>query len=214
MQKFVLFDFDGVIVDSLWLAFGTAQQVHPHFTLEKWLPMFEGNIYANYDHSECTDACRPSQEEYFSIYSSRINELAAFPGMSGVVAQLSARYGLAIVSSSVSMDIFATLKRLGLDAHFSDVLGKDVHTSKVEKINTLLSRYEASADDCVFVTDTLGDMLEAEEAGLGAIGVSWGFLAREKLERGKPFRIVDEPAALPGAVDEYFASLAARHIPQ
>lgn len=212
MRKFVLFDFDGVIVDSLWLAFGTAKQVHPHFTLEKWLPMFEGNIYANYDHSECTEACRPSQEEYFSIYSSRVGELTAFSGMPEAVARLSTKYGLAIVSSSISMDVFTTLKRLGLDAHFADVLGKDVHTSKVEKINTLLSRYEANADDCVFVTDTLGDMLEAEEAGLGAIGVSWGFLAKEKLERGKPFRIVDTPQELPAAVDAYFARTV-EHVP-
>ncbi|TSC62376.1 MAG: phosphatase [Parcubacteria group bacterium Athens0416_74] len=205
MRKFVLFDFDGVIVDSLWLAFGTAQQVHPHFTLEKWLPMFEGNIYANYDHSECTDACKPAQEDYFSIFSSRIGEIVAFSGMPEVVRQLSAKYGLAIVSSSVSMDIVATLKRLGLDAHFADVLGKDVHTSKVEKIHSLLSRYEARADDCVFVTDTLGDMLEAEEAGLDAIGVSWGFLPKERLVQGKPYRVVDTPQELLAAIDEYFA---------
>ncbi len=211
MRKFVLFDFDGVIVDSLWLAFGTAQKVHPHFTLEKWLPMFEGNIYANYDHSECTEACKPGQEDYFSIFSSRIGELVAFPGMPEVVAQLSATYGLAIVSSSVSMDIMSTLKRLGLDAHFADVLGKDVHTSKVEKINSLLARYEARADDCVFVTDTLGDMLEAEEAGLVAIGVSWGFLPKEKLILGKPFRIVDTPQELPLAIDEYFTSTEAQY---
>lgn len=205
MRRFVLFDFDGVVVDSVGIAFETAQAVHPHMQKEEWLKFFEGNIYASYDYSKCTDECLKKDEEYFEIYSKRIGEISAFAGMPEVVSTLSETYGLAVISSSISMDIVATLKRLGIDSHFSDVLGMDVHTSKIEKINMVLSRYEARADDCVFVTDTLGDMLEAEEAGLGAIGVSWGFLPRMTLEKGKPFRIVDTPAELPQAVGEYFA---------
>lgn len=61
-----------------------------------------------------------------------------------------------------------------------------------------------TAADCVFITDTLGDMREAEEHGMEAIGCSWGFHPHTTLEKGLPFRIVDMPTELPDAVANYF----------
>jgi phosphoglycolate phosphatase-like HAD superfamily hydrolase len=48
-------------------------------------------------------------------------------------------------------------------------------------------------------------MEEASAADVGAIGVTWGWHSRETLEKGKPFRIVDSAADIPGAVSDYFA---------
>ena len=62
-----------------------------------------------------------------------------------------------------------------------------------------------TADDCVYITDTLGDMREAGAHHMGTIGCSWGVHDRATLERGLPFRIVDQPAELRDAVDDYFA---------
>lgn len=207
-RRFVLFDFDGVIADSIGLAFEVAKAMHPHLTLERWVSYFEGNIYAH-DNSECTAECRPAHEDYFSLYTPRIHELTMFDGMREALDTLREKAALVVISSSLSMDILASMKRFGIDHLFSDVMGKDVHTSKYEKIQIVLSRYDAESHHCIFVTDTLGDIDEAAQHGIGSIGCSWGFHSRETLGRGAPFRIVDDPADLPGAVDEYFAASTA-----
>ncbi len=47
-------------------------------------------------------------------------------------------------------------------------------------------------------------MREASRAGVGAIGVTWGFQAPETLLGGKPFRLAEKPADLSNAVTDYF----------
>jgi phosphoglycolate phosphatase len=207
-RKFVLFDFDGVIADSFNLAFEAALGVHPHFTEAEYRARFDGNIYANRDRSQCTDLCQHHEGAYWALYTPRILEIQLVSGMREVVERIASRYTLAIISSSLSMDIMALLERHVITQHFSDVFGKDVHTSKVEKINIILSRYEISAADCVFVTDTLGDMREARAAEVTPIGVSWGFQDRATLEKGEPFRIVEQPRELPQAVDDFFEMMS------
>lgn len=208
-RRFVLFDFDGVIADSHWLAYETARTVHPHLTEAEHLSFFEGNIFTNYDHSRCTPECRPSPDDFYALYTPRIGEIQLIAGAKQFIEDLARRYTLVIVSSSISMDIMSLLERNDIAKHFDDVFGKDVHNSKIEKIRMIFERYEISAADCVFVTDTLGDMREAEETGVAAIGVTWGFQERETLEKGDPFTLVQKPAELPQAIDDFFESMNA-----
>ncbi len=208
-RRFILFDFDGVIADSLSLTYEVAHTVHPHLTLERWLQFFDGNIYDERPKEECTDECRSTDEDYFAIFSPRRDEIQIFEGAETMVRDLAENYTLCVISSSVSMDVMAFLERHDLAQYFADVLGKDVHTDKRQKIGMILDRYEAQASDCVFVTDTLGDMKEARAAGIDAIGVAWGFQSRETLQKGEPVRIVEKPTELKSAVDAYFAQRSA-----
>jgi len=128
-----------------------------------------------------------------------------FPGIKAAIKELSDAYKLIVVSSTISAPINELLAKFDLSSFFIEVMGYEVQSSKVEKIKMVFSKYQTSAADCVFVTDTLGDIREAEKTGVGAVGVSWGFHDRETLLRGQPFAIVDSPAALPEAISKYFA---------
>ncbi len=206
--RFVLFDFDGVIVDSVKTLFGVAQVLHPHFTqIDEWLQLFEGNIFTTHEAAwtKCTESCRPAHDAFFELYSPQTEGLRVFDGMAQVIEDLAAQYTLAIVSSTDSRDARAVLARSGLSDAFAEVYGKDVHTSKVEKFAMAQKRHDFEPHQCVFVTDTLGDIKEAREAGIDAIAVSWGFHAVSKLESGNPYRIAQKPIDLPGIIENYFA---------
>jgi phosphoglycolate phosphatase len=133
------------------------------------------------------------------------SEVRLADGMEFVIPTLAGAHTLAVVSSTPSWAIQEFLTPHDLLHHFSDILGADVHTSKVEKMRMIFEKHAATAAQCVFVTDTLGDMREAKEHDMGAIGCSWGVHPHETLEKGIPFRIVDHPRELPDAVDDYFA---------
>ncbi|MBI5645281.1 HAD hydrolase-like protein [Candidatus Kaiserbacteria bacterium] len=208
MQKertFVLFDFDGVIADSYHQLFQVAHAMHPHFTEEFYRTIWDENIYDAWKSLECTDTCRRGEGEFFKEFDLLKHTIRLFPGADSMIRMLAGEHTLAIISSGISIDVMAHLEKGGIAACFSDVFGKDVHLSKVEKINMILHRYKIQARDCVFVTDTLGDIREAASSGVEAIAVSWGFQPRERLERGNPFQIVDRPEDLVHAVGAYFA---------
>ncbi len=80
--------------------------------------------------------------------------------------------------------------------YFSDILGTDVHKSKIVKIKSLLEKYNIKPENAVFITDSLGDILEGNECGVKSIGVTWGIHHRETLEKGNPIIIIHSPMDL------------------
>ncbi len=203
-RKCVFFDFDGVIADSHAAAFGTAQKVCKHIDLDKHRRHFEGNINDwklddELDHSACQH-----NVDWWGLYLPLFEKTHPFPGSIRAVQELGEKYRMAVISSTISSPIMEFLTKYDAAQYFDDIFGNDVHPSKVEKMNMLFERYKLAPERCVFVTDTLGDMREAEKVGVGTIGVSWGFHERERLQKGNPFKIVDHPQELPGAVEEYF----------
>ncbi len=46
------------------------------------------------------------------------------------------------------------------------------------------------------ITDTLGDLKEANQTGIKTIAVTWGVHQREKLKAGSPTVIIEEPTDL------------------
>ena len=204
-KKYILFDFDGVIADSFLPAYKVHKTIHPHNTEEQYRRLFEGNIN-HYDHSQDvhTDACRPEAdwfEEYIPVMK---KEVKPFPGMKDVVRRLAKEYTLIIISSTISMPIEEFLTEYNMRDCFDWVMGNDIHTSKVEKIHMVFEKYKTTGSDCIFVTDTLGDMRESYKSGVRALGVTWGFNKTETLHRGNYYRLVNTPKEILVAVNDYF----------
>ena len=63
--------------------------------------------------------------------------------------------------------------------------------SKIKKFNKFLRKYKISKEQCIFITDTLGDILESNKVGIPSIGVSWGYHNKETLKKGSPIFIAD-----------------------
>ena len=204
-KPFLLFDFDGVIADSFHLAYEVNQKKCPHLTEEEYRRRFEGNIN-DAEEPVHTPDCRLDLD-FFTEYVPRMQqEVKMFPEMREVITELEKTYTLVAISSTISSPIREFLQSHDLASHFVQIMGNDVHKSKVEKMKMVFAQYDVTADDCVFITDTLGDMREAERVGVGSIGVSWGFQSRETLEKGSSFRIVDTPQELVKGIGEYFSS--------
>jgi HAD superfamily hydrolase (TIGR01509 family) len=204
-EKFILFDFDGVIVDSFAQAFEVRNKICPSMKEEQYRSAFDGNIK---DWSLTGDGhdekCR-HDIDFFAEYIPKMDRVKVVSGMESVIEKLAKEYTLIVVSSTLTSPIQELLERNGLAHYFKEIMGFDVHTSKIEKMKTVFSKYNATAENCVFITDTLGDIREANHMKVGSIGVLWGFQGKEKLASGNPFRIVDKPTDLPSAISSYFS---------
>ncbi|KKR07431.1 MAG: phosphoglycolate phosphatase, phosphoglycolate phosphatase [Parcubacteria group bacterium GW2011_GWC1_39_29] len=206
-NNYILFDFDGVIADSFQPAFEVNKMMCPHLTEDQYRRRFEGNIndWEKVDEKH-TDQCR-HDIKFFDEYIPKMkNQVTVVPEMAKVIGDLAKLYNLIIVSSTITSPIQDFMEKYNLPAYFTEIMGNDVHRSKVEKIKMIFTKYSVTPKECVFITDTLGDIREATQTQVGAIGVSWGFHAHKTLVSGNPFRIVDKPEDLEIAVADYFAS--------
>jgi len=137
----------------------------------------------------------------FDFYGVLINtELAVTDVLRDLIKFLSQKYILVIVSSSYSESINLFLKKENIKDYFSDVLGADIHRDKRIKIKSILDKYNIKSENAVFITDSLGDILEVNECKVNSIGVTWGIHDREILKKGNPAMIIDDPRDLLEAI--------------
>ncbi|MFH1047071.1 MAG: HAD hydrolase-like protein [Patescibacteria group bacterium] len=206
-----LFDFDGVIVNTFDICHEISASLQPDRTLaaEEYRGYFDGNIYDVVDEKEKDTfgqlTAVSKDDPFHRLYVPKLMRLAPVPGMIDLLGRLSASVGqrkFPVVSSSVSSVIDCYLVTHGVRDLFGTIYGADVHKSKRVKLRRALADAGVSADDAVFITDTLGDIREAAHVGLRAIGVTWGFQRAETLRRGNPLAVVDTAEELYTAIGQ------------
>jgi len=198
MQKLFLFDFDGVIVDSL-----EVYERRVKLCLEKigkpvvqnradFLALFEDNFYEaivkkGIDVQEFMKASKalPIQDDY--------EQMLPFAPMLPVLEELKKNNVLVIISSNVSRVIHAVLSRYNFNGCFREVLGADAGFSKQEKIRHAMNVFQIDKDRTYYIGDTAGDIREARLAGVRTVAVTWGWHAREMFEKVKPDYLIETP---------------------
>ncbi len=205
-RKIVFFDFDGVIADSFSIAFEINKIIDPNIVSENdYRKLFDRNIAEWAVNSNPKEELDKISREFFKKYIPQMKNVKIFPAMKKVIAKLGKIYTLFIISSTITSPIRDFLERNNILSYFNDILGsKFIDTNKTERIKTVFKNYGVGAKDCVFITDTLGDIREAASVGVQSIGVTWGFQKKENLIKGNPLRIAEKPEELFDIVSNYF----------
>ena len=200
-KKLIMFDYDGVIVDSLDV-FATTFLAASHAcgytgikTHEQVVRLFDGNFFEKLAQLGLSrdkideilrDAYRRKVQKYFT-------EVRPFQGMHESLNALSGRNVLAVITSNDSQLVWQFLEKEGM-ACFDAVVGADQERSKVKKIQKIMARYQDLP--AIYVGDTKGDMLEGRQAGAVTVAVTWGWHSVEKLTEGTPDYMVHSVAEL------------------
>lgn len=193
MKKLLIFDFDGVLEDTFDWNFEVASKRYKGLDKEDYRTWFDGNIY---EHPVVRAAGPMNVIEYFEEYKKGFTNRVIEPELKNTLFALTSQFHLVIISSIDDDIINPYLKRSKIDNIFEEVWGIRKKTSKVEKFKDFLSVYHLTADECLFITDTLGDIKEANKVGIESVGVTWGYQGRDRLQKGKPGKIVDTPQEL------------------
>lgn len=200
-EKLFLFDFDGVLADSLDLYAEAVTRCLLRIgtpivkSREDYLALFDGNFYESM-------AARGVDLVAFAGAAKDIlpaiddDAMKPFDGLIPVLSALAKEHFLAVVSSNGFRTISRMLERFGFDPFFREILGSDFHHSKKDKIAHAVSKYGIDRKRTFYVGDTTGDILEARGAGVQAVAVTWGWHSRERLMAVHPDFLVDRPEEL------------------
>lgn len=196
----VMFDYDGVIVDSLkvfcqsYIGACWENGLMDIQTQQDVLALFEHNVYASLVQRGVTPS---TVDKILAAYERRQKEhlgtLELFAGMTDALEKIASASKVYIITSNLSQATESVMERYGVTC-YEEVIGAEKEKSKINKIKKVMKRHEGCP--AFYVGDTKGDMLEGREAGTTTIGVSWGWHSVEKLREGRPDYIVQSPQEL------------------
>jgi phosphoglycolate phosphatase-like HAD superfamily hydrolase len=181
-NKIIIFDFDGVIVDSCSLSFSINKESIIGLEYEEWRTWAEGNVYKIKLKEDQGDKTFHFNH-YHKRYKEQISELLPVEGIEDVFKKiLEMGYELVIISGASEEPIEGFLKKYDLKKYFDGVFGWETNESKSEKFKMIFEKYKIKPQETLIVTDSIGDIKEAIKEKIKSIGVGWGVHDLERLK--------------------------------
>ena len=200
-MKLFLFDFDGVLVDSLDVYEKTVtlclKKMNKPLTRgrQEFLELFEGNFYESLV-KKGVDLNEFMKASVDILAQVNLKDIKPITAVVPVVGELQTKHTLLVVSSNESSSIKESLELFHYNGYFQEILGSDFMLSKKEKILYAIKKYHVAPQDIYYIGDTTGDIKEGREAGVKTVGVTWGWHSKEKMASAKPDYLFDTPQEL------------------
>lgn len=225
-MKLALFDCDGTLVDSQNVIFEAMTRAFARGGLplpprEAVLGIVGLSLVEAMRQLGGDDRAFPA-EEMAERYRNAFRELRAepgfaepmFPGVRMVIDRLAAREDvlLGIATGKSQSGVAAVLSHHGLEGRFVTIQTADDAPSKPHPGMVLQAMQATGArpEDTILIGDTSFDMVMARAAGARAVGVTWGYHARDRLHQSGAERLIDDAGDLLAAMDELWGGALER----
>ena len=205
IRNFILFDYDGVLVDSIAFnlkAVGAAAQTLGYNEVPSAEYCRDAECISFERWARSVGMTEDHMEQFVSDVHQRVtagaSSLSIFDGISDLLERLSANNSLAVITGNVSAAARAFLDKHGVADHFTDILGADHPGSKSEKIDSLRRSADFLPHSTYYIGDAGTDIQHGRASGVRTVAVTWGYQGRERLSRENPDFIVESVDELAG----------------
>ena len=183
MKKYILFDFDGTLVNTNDVILASWQHTYRHYLGHEMpvdhitscfgepLLLTMEREFPGVDPQESADVYRQFQLENADKL------VTIFPGIKELLAGLKAAgYVLGIVTSRTRESALRYMDMFGITSYFSDLVTCDdttVHKPNPDPILLAMSKLGASAEESIMIGDSPFDIKCANNAGVDSVMVNW-----------------------------------------
>ncbi len=209
----VLFDIDGTLVDSNYLhvdawerGLAEAGIPAPAWRIHRSIGMDSSKLLEAIAGEAPGDATARAKELHSEYYKQAADRLRPFDGARDLVREIEERGVRVVLATSAPEDELEILRSvLDLEDALTVVTSaRDVDTAKPEPdiFEVALAKAEVGPDEALLVGDTVWDVLAANSAGLGTIGVLSGGVSDGELRDAGAIEVYEDVADLLRRLDE------------
>src|SRR5919109_3342616 len=217
-MKLVIFDCDGPLVDSQHIIFTAMERAFAAVGLALLprdrvlaviglsLPLAAERLLPSADMRTIAAVTEAYKAAFHVLRQDPVHHEPLFPGARQAIEALCRHDDvlLGLATGKSRRGVIALFERFGLDSHFATVQTADTHPSKPHPSMVLaaMAHVGAEPEDTVMIGDTTFDMEMATNAGIGAIGVAWGYHRVGALKRAGAHMIVERYGDLVPAIED------------
>ncbi len=205
IDKAIVFDFDGVILDTdeyLYKAFSNARS---YFKLKKITKsQFKREFEKNPKYIlKCEKLLLkiPFSIRVISEIQRNARNIKLTPGFEELIKDCFSDFVLFVCSHNIGFIIGKVLKSYGLETYFKTIFSTGFLYKKREVLKRISQHY--SRMDVLFITDTPSDVKEAKIIGIKTVAVSFGIALTKDLKKAKPDKIVKNIKELRKYISEF-----------
>ncbi len=198
MIKAVIFDFDGTLCDTWDSNIRVCKKFNIDFSPADFRDCHNSNKLKN----QMFNFAKQRVKDLFIAYKEEADSDKLFP-LKNELEKLKKKYKLFIVSGNTELAINEYLKLGKWSCFFEKVVGVETCDSKPEIFKNLFYEFDLNPEECIFITDTLGDLIDSKEVGIKTIAVTWGYHKEKRLKKGNPTKIINNFNEIADTVDEF-----------
>lgn len=203
--KFVIFDMDGVLINSEPVTVKAALRALSEIGISAMPDDFKPFIGAGED-KFITEICKKHKKDNMIAQTTRrmyelfnqsvFKDLTVYPSSHKVISALKkSGFHLCIASSAAAEKLAVSLKAADIDPELFDVIitGSDVSEKKPspEIYFTAMDELDADPEECIIIEDAINGIRAAMASGAFCFGVTTSF-SKEMLEKEGPDFIGDD----------------------
>jgi len=163
MLQTIILDYDGVVAKTFHFHLNKISEfIGREVTEEEYKAMHDGNFYVGERAQDLKDANWLQYRDF--VFEEQV-KIPIDEEVKDLIREWDANYELYIISSGSEETIRQHMINQGLDV-FKEILGLETHHSKKHKFNMLFNDYGVIKDQSLFVTDTLGDLIESNNLNI------------------------------------------------
>ena len=168
---------DGVLFDTIPFAKENFLSNYSGITDEMYKDIHKGNIHEEiekYSHLK-KEETKEEKNARIRRYSEGKSKMPMFAGIKEFLDKLHRKeYILVLNTNAFTRNALPLLENSKITHLFDLIADGELSKSKVEKFKLIAEKYNVSKKDMLFVTDALGDIREADVAGVPTVAVTWG----------------------------------------
>lgn len=201
--RYILFDFDGTMADTIDLAFAIYNRIAPEYNRKPLNPEEKRMIAAGKPQNLLKQFGMSPQKLAAIILRIKkeihkfMPELKPYDGIPQVVQEIkNSGYRLAIITSNSRSNVNLFLQNNGMDQQFEFIYsGKNIF-GKDKVFKRMFRKKNIAPAEVIYIGDETRDIEACKKVGIPIIAVPWGLNNREILSTLHPDQMALSPAEI------------------